>query len=243
MTTELFATLVRLLIAPLAVLARLAAMLLRLVLGVAKALLVVLVLSLLVAAVLQAGGVGIDPGPAEELVVPGSDDGVAPGDPNTSTHSFDDGDVNSTGIEREIHEQVNEHRTNRGLDPLAWDRTVASVSRAHSKDMADREYFSHTTPEGDGPHDRYREAGRGCSAYGENIAMSWAGQPVEVGGETTTYETDQEVAQGLVRQWMESPSHRENMLHDRWESGGVGVYVTDDGQVYATHNFCRGWVP
>jgi len=240
MSTPLLTTLFRVLVAPLAVLARLVVVTLGLLVGLVKALIVVLVMSVLVVAALQVGGVGVDLGPIEDVPIPGSDDEVAPGDPNTSTYGFDDGEVNSTAVEREIHERVNERRTARGLDPVEWDSTVASVSRAHSKDMADREYFSHTTPEGDGPHDRYREVGSGCYAYGENIAMSWAAQPVEVDGETVTYTTNEELAAGLVTQWMESPSHRENMLHDRWESGGVGVYVTDDGQVFATHNFCRG---
>lgn len=228
----------RLLVAPLTLLRGLVGVLFALLVGLLRVVLVLVVVSLLVVAALQAGGVGV----LDDVPVPGgSDDAVAPGDPDGSDYRFDEGQVNSTAVEREIHDRVNERRADRGLDPLAWDSTVASVSRAHSKDMADRGYFSHTTPEGDGPRDRYREVGQGCYAYGENIAMSWAGRPVDTGDQTVTYTSDEALAEGLVTQWMESPSHRANMLNDRWESGGVGVYVTDDGQVFATHNFCRGF--
>ena len=108
--------------------------------------------------------------------------------------------------------------------------------------MADREYFAHTNPDGQGPFDRYREVGSGCRAYGENIAMTWADRRVETdGGDVERYESDEELATALVNQWMNSSGHRENILRERWDSGGVGVYVTDEGQVFATHNFCREW--
>ena len=242
MARTIFTTLVRVLVAPLMVLARLLGVALRLLVSLLKALLVVLVLVAVVVFALQAAGMTVDLDAVGDVPIPGGDgDAVDPGDPTESAYNLDDGDINSTAVEREIHAEVNERRTARGLDPLGWDQTVASVSRAHSKDMADREYFSHTNPDGEGPHDRYQAVGNGCFAYGENIAMSWAGRPVDIGeGDSVTYTTNEELAEGLVRQWMESPGHRENLLRENWESGGVGVYITEDGQVYATHNFCRG---
>lgn len=249
----LLTTILRLLVAPLVILVRLLGVLLTLLIGIVKLILMVALAGLVIILALQVAGVGVDLAPAEDIEVPGVDedvtlpgidsgDGIAPGDPDESTYEYEDETVNSTTVERAVHEAVNEERADHGTDALEWDSTVASVARAHSKDMADREYFSHTNPDGDEPFDRYRSVGGDCHAYGENIAMTWVGQPVETeNGEVVNYGTDEELAEGLVQQWMESPGHRENLLEDDWASDGVGVYVTDDGQIYATHNFCRGF--
>lgn len=237
-------TLVRVLVAPLVLLVRLLGIVIGLIAALVKLVVLLALVGLLGVFALQAAGMGVDLGPADDVDIPGIEDaeGVDPGDPSTSTYEYENGTVNATEVEREIHEEVNHRRSERGLDPLDWDQTVASVSRAHSKDMADRGYFAHTNPDGEGPFDRYRSVGGGCHAYGENIAMTWVGQPVETeGGDVVSYETDDELAAGLVEQWMNSPGHRENMLSEDWQTGGVGVYVTDEGQIYATHNFCRGW--
>jgi len=235
-------TFVRLLAAPLRIAYRLVTSLVAVALGLVKLVVVAALFVVASAFVLQAVGVGVDPG---AVGLPDPLDGgaeMAPGDPNESGYTDGSVEIDSGTVERLVHEKVNERRTERGLDPLEWNPTAASVSRAHSEDMADRDYFSHTNPDGQGPFDRYREVASGCRAYGENIALSWAGRPVETdSGAVETYESDEELATALVGQWMNSTGHRENMLRERWESGGVGVYITDDGKVLATHNFCRGW--
>jgi uncharacterized protein YkwD len=57
---------------------------------------------------------------------------------------------------------------------LGWNDTVFAAAAAHSQDMAQRNYFSHTSPEGKSAGDRLLLAGYRFSAWGENIA---AGQP------------------------------------------------------------------
>lgn len=57
---------------------------------------------------------------------------------------------------------------------LGWSDTLFVAAAAHSKDMAQRNYFSHTSPEGKSSGDRALLAGYRFSALGENIA---AGQP------------------------------------------------------------------
>jgi len=57
-------------------------------------------------------------------------------------------------LEMQIHYHVNEERKNYGLNPLLYDYTLAVIARSHSKDMADRNYFEHDTPEGIEPADR-----------------------------------------------------------------------------------------
>lgn len=169
-----------------------------------------------------------------------------PDDPGNSSYETDVEVVRSATVEAFVHAEVNERRADRGLEPLEWDGTVASVARAHSYDMARRDYFAHTNPDGKGPYDRFRDVDSYCRAYGENIAMTWIDRPVErPGGGTVRYRTAEGLATGLVDQWMNSTPHRRAILEEgetpSWDRAGVGVYIADDGSVYAGQNFCREW--
>ncbi|NHN40236.1 CAP domain-containing protein [Halorubellus sp. JP-L1] len=154
--------------------------------------------------------------------------GFDPDDPNRSifwlnpaigAHGVEEPQlVDSEEIERLIHEQINEVREENGLDPLAFNDTFASVARAHSADMADRDFFEHVNPDGEGPFDRYSSVvdDGACSAYGENIQG--------IGGPTT----NEDFADAVVSWWMNSSEHRANVLDPDWESEGIGVYFTTD---------------
>ena len=169
----------------------------------------------------------------------------AVGDPNRSTYETAVETVSSETIEDFVHAKLNDERTEHGLEPLEWDGTIASVSRAHSADMHEREYFNHTNPDGQGPYDRFGTVADYCQLYGENIAMTWVDTPVTHSDddEAVVYETAEDVAEGLVEQWLNSQPHREAILEERtradWDRGGVGVYISADGAVFATHNFCE----
>lgn len=170
-----------------------------------------------------------------------------PDDPNGSSYRTDVETVTSAAVEDFVHAEVNERRAEHGLEPLEWDGTVASVARAHSYDMARRDYFSHTNPDGEGPYDRFRDVDNYCSGYGENIAMTWVDRRVERPGGTdpVRYRTAEGLATGLVNQWMNSTPHRQAILEEGdtppWDRAGVGVYIAEDGAVYAGQNFCREW--
>ncbi|WP_266074776.1 CAP domain-containing protein [Haladaptatus caseinilyticus] len=164
----------------------------------------------------------------------------------TTTSSESDG-FDRRDVERLVHQFVNEERTERGLDPISFDTELRDIARSHSADMAARSYFSHTSPEGDNFVDRYEQAGYTCRAPtgdgsslpgGENIAQTWYDRSINTDDGTVRYTTERELARGLVNQWMNSQGHRENILTDAWQNEGIGIYVTDDGKVYATQNFC-----
>ncbi len=184
----------------------------------------------------------VDPPEPDEWQPPETD----PADPGESTYETDEETVSSTEVEEHVHRLVNEERVEHGLDPIDFDGTVASVSRAHSLDMNERDYFAHINPDEESPHERFQQVADYCQAYGENIARTAVGEPVERAhdGERVEYHTAEELAQGLVEQWMNSEEHRATILEEdtgEWERGGVGVYLTDDGTVFATHNFCTVW--
>ena len=171
-----------------------------------------------------------------------------PDDPGESTYETTVEKISSDTVEDFVHAEVNDRRAEHGLESIEWDGTVASVSRAHSVDMYDTERFDHTNADGEQPYERFQAVADYCHAYGENIAMTWVDRPIEQPGDdgTAEYQTAEGLAEGLVDQWMNSTPHRQAILEetdeiDRWDRAGVGVYIADDGEVYATHNFCTEW--
>jgi len=155
--------------------------------------------------------------------------------------------VNTTNVEQLVHQEINDRRTANGLEPIAYDPTLASIAEDHSQDMIDRDFFAHENPDGDDFDDRYDRAGYNCrvatgsgtySTGGENIAQTWWDEQITTSQGTVRYDTEAELAEGIVGQWMNSTGHRENILTDHWESEGIGVAITDGDEVLVTQNFC-----
>ncbi|MFP8891481.1 CAP domain-containing protein [Natrialbaceae archaeon A-CW2] len=149
--------------------------------------------------------------------------------------SFDEAEV-----ERIFHEEINEVRAEHGAGALIYDDDLASIASDHSEDMKIRDYFAHVDPNGQDVMDRYHEYGYRCDAAGENIAETYVHERIEESstGNTIRITDEEELAKQLVQQWMDSPGHRENILHSEWQRQGLGLYFSDDGKVYATQNFC-----
>lgn len=149
-------------------------------------------------------------------------------DPGTTTVAIQGETITSDAIEARIHVRVNDIRSSHELSPLGHDDDIASIARTHSHDMAERGYIGHVTPEGVRPHDRFGDLFPAeCRGVGENIAM------VGQGGATDA----DALAKRIVDGWMNSDSHRENLLTEEWDREGIGVYL-HDGAVFATQNFC-----
>ncbi len=106
--------------------------------------------------------------------------------------------------ERQLFFAVNEERTARGLAALEWDPRLVPVARAHSEEMFRRKYFSHQSPVAGSPFDRFAAAKITYRRAGENLAYAHS-----VGA----------AHRGL----MESPGHRENILHPEYTRIGIGV--------------------
>jgi uncharacterized protein YkwD len=99
---------------------------------------------------------------------------------------------------------VNQARATAGCKPLADDPHLDTAAQQHSDDMANRAYFSHTTPEGV-TFDKREIAAGYPSPGGENIAQ----------GQTS--------AQQVMTDWMNSPGHRANILNCAFVAIGIGL--------------------
>ncbi|WP_017594641.1 CAP domain-containing protein [Nocardiopsis potens] len=108
---------------------------------------------------------------------------------------------------------VNEERAEAGCGPVGVDSRLTAASEKHSRDMADRDYMSHHTPEGIGPGERAQEAGY----------SAWGGENVAAG-----YSSPEAVMEG----WMNSEGHRANILNCDFVSIGVG-----EADAHWTQNF------
>jgi uncharacterized protein YkwD len=151
-------------------------------------------------------------------------------------------------IEKKIHRIVNEERKKRGLRPLVWDEGLHRIARRHSRDMKERDYFSHDDPEGRSFTDRYRAAGFECRIRvgstictgGENILqVSWGNSSLLKDGKLfLDTATEEKIAESVVKRWMASRTHRGNILTPYFRREGIGVAVSEDGRVYVTEDFC-----
>lgn len=132
-----------------------------------------------------------------------------------------------TAVERAVHEATNRRRTDHGLGTLEYSHHLSAIALQHSRDMAERDFFSHTSPDGDDAGDRYRRFEHDDRSSGENIALTHPDHGASV----------REAARSVVEGWMNSKGHRENILRDRFAKEGIGVYITPEGAMYTTQNF------
>ncbi len=114
---------------------------------------------------------------------------------------------------------LNEARAEAGLSPVQCDARLLAAARAHSEDMATRNFFDHVNPDGEQPWDRLNRIGAtGWTAVGENIAEG------------------QRSAAEVHAAWMGSVGHRANILRPDFTHAGVGVYQ-DGGRIFWTQVF------
>jgi len=99
---------------------------------------------------------------------------------------------------------INAERRKEGTSELVWEPKIVSVARDHARDMWERRYFGHVSPEGEDVGDRLQKAGIDYFIAGENLALA------------PTLET---AHTGL----MNSEGHRANILNPQFEKVGIGV--------------------
>ena len=112
--------------------------------------------------------------------------------------------------ERRVYRLFNqiERVLNNGNDSdelrVCKDEKLREAARLHAKDMLERGYFSHYTPEGISPFDRMEAA---------NVAYKFA-------GENLAFAPDIQIAMNGL---MKSQGHRDNILSPNFRKAGIGV--------------------
>jgi uncharacterized protein YkwD len=122
----------------------------------------------------------------------------------------------SSASERQLVSLTNRSRASAGLRSLRVDTTLTSVARWRSRDMIERDYFSHDIPGYGNVFQRLDSKGYCYVLAGENIGWN-------------TYPDDQATAE-IHAMFMDSSGHRHNILDRRWEVIGVGAYKGPGGK-------------
>jgi uncharacterized protein YkwD len=102
-------------------------------------------------------------------------------------------------------DSTNQQRAANGDKTLSMNDQLAKAAQAKAEDMAKRNYWSHNTPDGKEPWIFIDQTNYAYQKAGENLAYGFISSGEAVAG------------------WMNSPSHRENMLDPSYSEVGFGV--------------------
>ena len=122
-------------------------------------------------------------------------------------------------MELVIADLVNLERTRRGLPSLKYSKELAACAREHSRNMAIKEVkVGH-----DGFEARFKHMQKimKLRSFGENVYYSYG---------------ILDFLKAAVKGWMDSPSHKENIL-GKYKMSGVGIAFGEDGSFYVTQLF------
>ena len=105
---------------------------------------------------------------------------------------------------REVFRFLNEERVAAGEAPLAFSEGLADVALGHALDMYTNGFVSHVSPTTGRVGDRVRASGIRLAQVGENLALAASSRAVHDG-------------------FVDSESHRENLLRSAWDRVGVAA--------------------
>lgn len=134
-------------------------------------------------------------------------------------------------LEQRIFDLVEAERLK--LDPkakvLVLDSELIGVARAHSADMATKNYFAHAGPDGRTTADIIMDKDQDFQGLlGENIAAQHFVKGYAIDVDT--------LAHRFVEIWLGSPPHRDNLSFASYDRSGVGAAVSGD-TIYVTQLF------
>ncbi|OGZ29001.1 MAG: hypothetical protein A2427_03905 [Candidatus Nealsonbacteria bacterium RIFOXYC1_FULL_40_7] len=109
----------------------------------------------------------------------------------------------------EVVRLTNQKRTEAGLAPLTYNQTLAGAAYTKGRDMIDRDYWAHVAPDGTQPWKFFSDFGYRYRYAGENLARDFSS------------------ASATVDAWMNSPTHRDNILNPKYKEIGIGVTEGD----------------
>ncbi len=104
-----------------------------------------------------------------------------------------------------LYELTNEERAKQKIPPLQYNEDLATAAQLKAKNMFEKNYWSHYGPAGETPWQFILESGYQYEYAGENLAKNFL------------------FSDGIVEAWMDSPTHKENLLRDDYTEVGYAV--------------------
>lgn len=115
-----------------------------------------------------------------------------------------------SSLEFDIVSRINIQRRSHGLRALRVSRGLTAAANHHTRQMGQLGFFEHESVNG-APFwrriERFYPGGRGYWSVGENLF----------------YESPETSASSAVREWMQSPPHRQNLLDREWRDIGIAA--------------------
>ncbi len=102
-------------------------------------------------------------------------------------------------------ELTNEQRQRHQLAPLVYNERLTEAAQKKARDMFTKNYWSHYSPDGTTPWDFILTSNYQYEYAGENLAKNFM------------------FSQGVVDAWMNSPTHRGNILRSQYSEVGMAV--------------------
>lgn len=100
---------------------------------------------------------------------------------------------------------TNEKREKEELPVLQVSAVLNTIAEMKARDMAEKGYFAHTSPEGKNPWYWFALGGYAYESAGENLAVNFSD------------------SRDVTRAWMNSPGHKANILKNTFTEIGTGV--------------------
>lgn len=104
-----------------------------------------------------------------------------------------------------LYKLTNDIRQNNKLSPLKYSDKLAKAAQEKANDMFTKNYWAHYSPDGLTPWNFILEADYQYEYAGENLAKNFM------------------FSQGVVEAWMNSPTHRENILRKEYTDVGFAI--------------------
>jgi hypothetical protein len=104
-----------------------------------------------------------------------------------------------------LFEDTNIQRQKNGLEPLTYNKQLSDAAYAKAQDMFRKDYWAHYSPDGKTPWDFILATKYQYQYAGENLAKNFL------------------FSQNVVDAWMQSPTHRENLLRKEFTEVGYAI--------------------
>lgn len=105
----------------------------------------------------------------------------------------------------QVLEKTNAERAQAGLPPFVVNEKLNQAALAKANHMFQNDYWAHVAPDGTSPWVFIKNAGYAYSVAGENLARDF--------GDTSS----------MVRAWMNSATHKANIVHQKYTQTGIAV--------------------
>jgi len=105
----------------------------------------------------------------------------------------------------ELLEKTNEQRAKLGLETLTINDELSEAAKQKAEDMFVNDYWAHNSPQGKTPWVFILGSGYQYTLAGENLAKNFS------------------TSDGVVKAWMESPTHKANIVKDGYKDIGFAI--------------------